>query len=153
VSAFEHRARGVLSRRIVRPTEELYIGKESNRLEDVEAGLLHDPSLVLEVYPDKRRGLWERLVRPVLQDIPVRWLVEQSGLSRRTIQRLRNGHSLPRPFHENALTRSAADFARDRLTVRGIHTPPNDLGCLYIYSAANGSDRALPQSSGKSHRQ
>jgi hypothetical protein len=51
-------------------------------------GLIHSLGELLEAYREFRRGPWERLVRPVLTDIPARWLEEQTGLSRRTIQRL-----------------------------------------------------------------
>jgi hypothetical protein len=51
-------------------------------------GLIHKLREVLHVYADLRRGPWERLVGPVLKDIPARWLEERTGLSRRSITSL-----------------------------------------------------------------
>jgi len=91
---------------VVKATIEVYIGKESNKVEDADVGLIHDLREVSAVYADRNRGLWQQLVRPILQDIPARWLAERTGLSTRTIQRLRNGHSRPRLEHKKALTHS-----------------------------------------------
>jgi hypothetical protein len=136
VSTTGRRSRGVLRRRSVRPTIEVYIGKETNKLEGAEVGLIHKLGQFLDVYADLRRGPWERLVRPVLKDIPAWWLEEWTGLSRRSIQRLRNGHSQPRPKHERALTAAASRFARERLTDWGIDPKEKDLVILKMYSEA-----------------
>ena len=124
---------GLLSRRPVADLTLSSIGKESNRLEDVEAGLVHGSTEVLNSYDDPRRGPWERLVRPVLQDIPARWLVERTALSRRTIQRLRNGHSRPRSSHKRQLTLVAAAYARKVLASLGKEAPHEDFGALTMY--------------------
>ncbi len=42
--------RALLRRRAVRVGRVVHIGKESNRLEDIEAGLVHDIEEVVEVY-------------------------------------------------------------------------------------------------------
>jgi hypothetical protein len=137
VSPSDRRARGVLRRRSVTPTVEVYIGKETNKLEEAETGLIHRLGEVLDVYADLRRGPWERLVRPVLKNIPARWIEEQTGLSRRSIQKLRNGHARPRNTHERTLTRAAADFARGALEARGIDAPRKDLPALSAYLKAS----------------
>jgi hypothetical protein len=133
VTPSDRRARGVLRRRSVSPTIEVYIGKETNRLEESEMGLIHKLGHVLDVYADLRRGPWEQLVRPVLQDIPARWLEEQTGLSRRTIQRLRNGYSRPRAKNEKPLSEAAARFARRILERRGPLPVSSDLEVLGMY--------------------
>jgi hypothetical protein len=89
VTLRDRNVRGLLRRRTVSPVVEIYIGKESNRLEEAEVGLIHNLAKVLDAYAEARGGTWERLVRPVLQQIPASWLAERTGLSRRTIQRLR----------------------------------------------------------------
>jgi hypothetical protein len=129
----ERDAEGFLQRRTVSPVVEVYIGKETNRLEDVQMGLIHNLGEMLDAYPEARRGSWERLVRPVLQDIPASWLMERTGLSRRTIQRLRNGHSVPRREHEESLTVAAAEFAREQLQRAGQEAPADDLLCVRAY--------------------
>lgn len=53
---------GLLARRPVRVHHDLihFIGKESNKLEDVNAGLVHDIDDVLTEYIDVRHDAWER---------------------------------------------------------------------------------------------
>ena len=41
---------GLLGRRVVRAGQIVHIGKEANRLDDVEAGWIHDVDEVVEVY-------------------------------------------------------------------------------------------------------
>jgi hypothetical protein len=123
----------VLRRRSVQPATEVYIGKEANRVEEAEAGLIHKLREVLDAYADLRRGPWERWVRPVLKDIPAWWLEKETGLSRRTIQRLRNGYSRPRAEHEAALSAAAAEFAASAQRDQGIDLPESDIACLHLY--------------------
>ena len=56
-------------------------GKEPNRLEEVNAGLVHDPEEVYTAYEDPSHGPWQTLVRPVLKQIPVRRLQGETGMS------------------------------------------------------------------------
>jgi hypothetical protein len=136
--------RGVLRRRSIQPTTEVYIGKEANRVEEAEAGLIHKLGEVLDAYADLRRGPWERLVRPVLKDIPARWLQERTGLSRRTIQRLRNRHSRPQPSHATVLSETAAEFARHRLQQIDAAYPASSLGqlsrCIEMFHKGSGEE-------------
>ena len=120
---------GPLRRRGVRTLPELltYVGKESNRLEEVETGLGHDPDEVYMEYVDPGRDPWRALVLPVLREMPSRLLAEATGLSTRSVREIRNGHSRPRPRHREALMRAAADFARSRLRERGDADPNDDL--------------------------
>jgi hypothetical protein len=90
-------------------------------------GLVHKLGQMLDFYADIKRGPWERLVRPVLTDIPAARLQEKTGLSRRTIQRLRNGHSRPRRDHEASLMDAAAEFAREQLQSARQEAPAGDL--------------------------
>ena len=73
---------GLLQRRKIRISAIRYISKESNFLEDVEAGMLHSPHLAYTEYPDKRRDEWETSILPVLKDIPLPELVTLSGMSK-----------------------------------------------------------------------
>jgi hypothetical protein len=53
-----------------RPVTALYVthgGKESNRLEEVEAGLVHDPEEVYTEHHDPAHDAWATLVVPVLK--------------------------------------------------------------------------------------
>jgi hypothetical protein len=98
---------GLLSRRHVRIEQQRFIGKESNLLEEVEEGSIHDATSVYTEYPDRKsdRGLEQLL--PWLRNTPLSWLQDETGLARATIQRIRNGHSRP-----NTRTRQRLDQCR-----------------------------------------
>jgi hypothetical protein len=83
---------GLLARRHVRIDGLAFIGKESNLLEEVEAGAVQDPQSVYIEYPDPRRDDWSTKVLPALRRMKVSELVAKSGLSRATIQAIRAGH-------------------------------------------------------------
>ena len=121
--------RGVLDRRPVTCLGIAYIGKESNKLEEGQMGLIHKIVDVLTEFP-KFSCPWESYVVPVLKEIPVPVLMDESGLSRRTIQRLRNGHSRPQLSHEALLTHIAAIHARSRLRENGRKPPVGDIASL-----------------------
>ena len=53
-----------------RPELLTYVGKESNRLEEVEAGLGHDPDDVLHQVRRPGRHAWREIVLPLLRDVP-----------------------------------------------------------------------------------
>jgi len=57
---------GLLRRRHVRVERIIYIGRESNRLEEIEAGVIHSPESVYTEYPDPRRDEWQTRILPVL---------------------------------------------------------------------------------------
>jgi hypothetical protein len=59
---------GVLQRRHIRIDQIKYIGKESNNLEEVEAGLHHSAENVYTEYPDPRRDEWQRKILPALKE-------------------------------------------------------------------------------------
>lgn len=62
---------GLLRRRHVRVERIIYIGKESNRLEEIEAGVVHSAQGVYTEYPDPRREEWQTKILPALKKIPV----------------------------------------------------------------------------------
>lgn len=87
---------GLMHRRHVRIAQIKYIGKESNSLEEVEAGLEHSQQNVYTEYPDPRRNEWQTKIQPALENIPLPILVQMSGLSRSTLIEIRAGRSRPR---------------------------------------------------------
>jgi hypothetical protein len=95
---------GVLQRRHVRIDQIKYIGKESNSLEEVEAGLIHSPENVYTEYPDPRRDEWETKYRPVLKKPgvlePVR---RETGLSRRMLIDARTSKRRPHPKNQKLI--------------------------------------------------
>jgi hypothetical protein len=62
---------GLLRRRHVRVERIVCIGKESNRLDEMEAGVIHSPESVYTEYPDPRREEWQTRILPVLNKIPI----------------------------------------------------------------------------------
>jgi hypothetical protein len=87
---------GLLHRRHVRVERIVYIGRESNRLEEIEAGLVHFPESVYTEYPDPNRDEWETKILPILKKIPVPALTRISGRSRSMLTRTIAGRSRPR---------------------------------------------------------
>jgi hypothetical protein len=88
---------GLLQRRHVRIEQIKYIGKESNSLEEVDAGLIHSEQNVYTEYPDPRRDEWQTKILPVLKNAVLSSLVEECHgiLSRRALIDLRAGRSRP----------------------------------------------------------
>lgn len=52
----------LLQRRHLEVAQIKYIGKESNNLEDVEAGLIHSAQNVYTEYVDSRRDEWQTVI-------------------------------------------------------------------------------------------
>jgi hypothetical protein len=74
-----------------------YIGKESNSLDEVEAGAVHSPENVYTEYPDARRDEWTTKTLRALKKVPLILLEKGCGkhLSRRALIDLRAGRSRP----------------------------------------------------------
>jgi hypothetical protein len=128
---------GLRRRRAVRSLPELttHVGKESNELEAVEAGLEHDTDEVWTEYADRRRDPWWALVLPVLKRMPAKELAAATGLSERAVKALRNGRARPRPAHRASLVRAAGGFAADRLREAGDLPPIDNLAACAAYLA------------------
>jgi len=94
---------GVLHRRHVRVERIIYIGKESNRLEEIEAGVIHSPENVYTEYPDPSRDEWQTRILPILKKIPIAALMRVSGRCRSTLRRAMAGRSRPRKRNQQLL--------------------------------------------------
>ena len=92
---------GLLRRRHVRVERIIYIGKESNRLEEIEVGVIHSPESVYTEYPDPRRDEWQTRILPVLKKIPIAALMRLSDKSRSMLVRTLAGRSRPRRRNRN----------------------------------------------------
>jgi hypothetical protein len=86
-----------------------FIGKESNSLEDVDAGLIHSEHGVYTEYSDPARDEWQLEILPALQKLPLRALVKESGLTERALQKIRAGRR-PHPKNQELL----AEIVRKR---------------------------------------
>ena len=109
---------GLLFRRHVRIGYIVCIGKESNRLEDVEAGLIHAENSVYTEYPDPERDEWETKIRPALKRMPLTLLAAESGLSRRMLIYARTGRRRPYRKHRELLARIAREFEANAMTTQ-----------------------------------
>jgi hypothetical protein len=97
---------GLLGRRHIAIDGFVFIGKESNKLEDVEEGGIPSESDVYTTFNDPRRDEWKTKVLPVLKAMPLRKLIEQSRLSRRALQMIRAGRT-PSPCNRALLVHIA----------------------------------------------
>ena len=94
----------VLQRRHVRIDSITSIGKESNSLEEVQAGLVHDEQNVYTIYADPRRDYWSREVVPALRNLPLNvWERESGGKSRRILIDARLGRRRPHRRNQELL--------------------------------------------------
>ncbi len=84
---------GLLRRRHLRVVAVELIGKESNRMEDVQNGLIHDWDEVVESYGLLGSSWWEREILPRLKEVKASELAEAAGVSVRHIKAIRNGDS------------------------------------------------------------
>ena len=100
---------GVLLRRPVRASHPVYIGKESNELDDAKAGLLHHEREYLTRYGDARGGAWHTVVLPILRLIPTAMLVAESGLSRSAVKYIKAG-AVPRAECRETLVRVVSEW-------------------------------------------
>ena len=94
---------GLLRRRHVRVERIIYIGRESNRLEEIEAGVIHSPESVYTEYPDPSRDEWETKILPILKKIPIAALTRISRRSRSMLVRTLAGRSRPRRKNQELL--------------------------------------------------
>lgn len=94
---------GLLQRRHVRIDLIKYIGKESNRLEDVESGLIHSEQNIYTEYHDPQRDEWQTRIVPQLRKIKLAILEKESGFSRRMLIKARLGQVRPHPRNQQLL--------------------------------------------------
>jgi hypothetical protein len=87
---------GLLQRRHVRiEWPPRFIGKESNKLEEIEEGSVQDAGDAYTEYPDPRQDEWVMKILPFLRQVSAKELIEATGISRRTVQRIRNEQTEP----------------------------------------------------------
>jgi hypothetical protein len=83
-----------------------HIGKESNALETVEAGMIHSADAVYTEYVDPARGEWTLKIYPVLKSARLTDLITETGMSKRALQNLRAGRSRPHAKNLEVLMRA-----------------------------------------------
>ena len=105
---------GLLARRPVTAAKVAYIGKESNKIEEGEGGLVHNIGERLNSYGDQ--DAWPLVCR-VLRDLPATQVADPADVHRRTVERLLTGATRPHQRTRERLLAVADSFARHRLFV------------------------------------
>jgi hypothetical protein len=100
---------GLLGRRHVSIDGFTYIGKESNKLEEVAEGGVPTDRDVYTIFNDPQRDEWPTTILPELRRIALPELEAETGLDRRTLQRIRAGQ---RPHPKNVSILTAIALAR-----------------------------------------
>ncbi len=124
---------GLLARRPITVRSVTYVGKESNKLEEVQSGLIHNEDEILNEYMDPRNDDFKNLVLPVLKEIPSSVIAREIGRSERMVKRYRNMRATPPPDIRSKLTKIAARHAREYLESVGIEAQKDDCGAIYQY--------------------
>lgn len=134
---------GLLGRRPVTATRLVHVGKESNELEDKQAGVVHDPEEAINEHVAE--DAWFSLVLPVLQRMPRSALRKQ--LSGTRISALRAGTLDPGRKAEISLTKVAGDFARDQLRKAGIVPAAHSIDrcAAYLHAKVTGFPVGTPR--------
>jgi hypothetical protein len=100
---------GLLRRRQIGVDHVQYIGKESNQLEAVDAGLVHSAENIYTEYVDQSRDEWQTKILPILKRLPLSFLVSKKVLSRRALLDIRAGRSRPHGKNRERLNAIALD--------------------------------------------
>ena len=96
---------GLLQRRRVKVDRIRFIGKESNLIEEVDAGLIHSGEDAYTEYIDPSRDEWERKIRPAMLKVSIPKLCKETGRSRRMLINARTGKSRPHPRNQALIAR------------------------------------------------
>jgi hypothetical protein len=104
---------GLLERRHIKIDQIKCIGKESNSLDEVDAGLEHSEKNVYTEYADPKRSEWITKIRPALKKVPLKLLVKECAgkLSRRALIDLRAGRSKPHRKNQELLATIVRQFS------------------------------------------
>ena len=101
---------GLLQRRPVTALTLTYIGKEANSLEDLQTGIIHDETEVLNSYPDPEHDAWQSIWRPLLENMPAKDVVANfpqyahgRTISLSQVKQWRAGRETPHPKNQAAL--------------------------------------------------
>ena len=131
------------------PVQALYVdhvGKETNMLDDVQAGLVGDEDDILATYSSGRKAAWRKFIVPALQMLGTPALSRASGIPARTVQRARSKH-IGRA-QERVLIRAAASLAREKLRTWEVDVPRDDLAALAVFVVESTSGHSGRQCEG-----
>lgn len=96
---------GLLQRREVRQSIVVHVGKEANKLEEVEVGLEQDPEVIYTEYRGQDRDEWTTVILPRLREQNLTALSRECGISQRQLRTLLKGETQPRSATRERITR------------------------------------------------
>jgi hypothetical protein len=103
-------------RRPVRATRLDYIGKESRRIDEVEAGQLHDLSEVVARFSDPDAE-WREELLPLLITLPRAEAARFLAISQRAVSRLRTARSKPSQRVRTLMRELVAEMMKTHLVI------------------------------------
>jgi hypothetical protein len=121
---------GLLVRRPVSPTIVQHIGKESNRLEEAQLGLLDARDEPLNQYSDANLQIFRELVVPILRRLGVRETARRTELGLGSVSAALSGRSTPRPAAISNYIDVAVSRASELLIATGVPLAQGDLARL-----------------------
>jgi hypothetical protein len=86
---------GLLAPRVVQETYVAHVGKEANKLEEVDAGLERDPEVVYTEYHRPDRDEWAAVILPALRTQNLAAFARACGVTERQLRSLVAGRSRP----------------------------------------------------------
>ena len=130
----------MLTRRHTEVIDVIHIGKETNELELVQAGLKMGPDDVQLKYD---RDEWHYL-KQIIGEIPIDEILEGTGYSPRMVYALRAGTRRPSSKQMKLIRRLATAYASEHLSLTGLDPSGlDDLGWVRMYLEQAG--RVLSQ--------
>jgi hypothetical protein len=111
---------GLLGRRPVAAAIVRHIGKESNRLEEAQAGLLDDTDEPLDRYDQQDLTVFRELAIPILRHLGIRETARRAGLGLGSVSAALSGRSVPRATAISRYLAVASGHATELLEAAGI---------------------------------
>lgn len=111
--------RGMLEPRHVDAFHIEQIGKETNQLERVQAGIAHENQEIYTHYTSPKRDTWRTLTVPVLNIMPRAELLARAPLHDTALRDVLAGRAQPHPSARGQLERIAIRHAREQLASHG----------------------------------
>ncbi|MGB3306362.1 MAG: hypothetical protein WBA63_09285 [Thermomicrobiales bacterium] len=105
---------GLLQRREVRETYVAHVGKEANKLEEVQAGFEQDPEVIYTEYQRPGRDEWSTVTLPLLREADLRQLAAETGISARQLRTLAKGGARPHRKNQVSIEKAITATATQR---------------------------------------
>ncbi len=93
---------GLLQQRRMQETFITHVGKEANRLEEAEGGLLHEADAARTEYLHPTRNEWTKSILPQLAQLPIAYLAAETGMSERAVGSVLQGKSISHDSNREA---------------------------------------------------